>query len=318
MTEGVRIGYEQQPPGWCRRCRSSSPPSSSPCPRLREGVSAWRRAAPARARRSGSSSASPRSPSTTRSRRGRGRRRRPHQGRARGSTAWCTAAPRLGGGCSRCRAARPRRASGALLRRRRAHHGGVRAHRDDGGATVNTPDNVRIGTVGRPFLARRCDRRGRRDPAQGRPHLPWLLGQPGGDRRGAGRRRLVRHRRHRWLDDSGFLRITGRKKDLIVTAGGKNVALAVLEDLVRSDRIISQCVVGDAKPFIACLVTLDAEEPRVRRQHGLASTVDAEGRQAVERRSRRPSTTPTKRSRTPRPSRRSASCPATSPSRAES
>ena len=67
------------------------------------------------------------------------------------------------------------------------------------------------------------------------------------------------------LDDSG-LRITGRKKDLIVRAGGKNVALAVLEDLVRSDRIISQCVVvGDAKPFIACLVTLDAEEPRVRR-----------------------------------------------------
>jgi long-chain acyl-CoA synthetase len=86
------------------------------------------------------------------------------------------------------------------------------------------------------------------------------------------------------LDDSGFLRITGRKKDLIVTAGGKNVAPAVLEDLVRSDRIISQCVViGDAKPFIACLVTLDAEElPGFAAQHGLSSTVDAEGRQAVE------------------------------------
>jgi long-chain acyl-CoA synthetase len=63
------------------------------------------------------------------------------------------------------------------------------------------------------------------------------------------------------------------------------VAPAVLEDLVRSDRIISQCVViGDAKPFIACLVTLDAEElPGFAAQHGLSSTVDAEGRQAVER-----------------------------------
>jgi len=62
------------------------------------------------------------------------------------------------------------------------------------------------------------------------------------------------------LDDEGFLRVTGRKKELIVTAGGKNVAPAVLEDRLRAHPLISQClVVGDGRPFIACLVTLDPE-----------------------------------------------------------
>ncbi|WP_406071781.1 AMP-dependent synthetase/ligase [Micromonospora sp. NBC_01638] len=62
------------------------------------------------------------------------------------------------------------------------------------------------------------------------------------------------------LDSDGYLSITGRKKELIVTASGKNVAPAVLEDLVRAHPLISQCVVvGDQKPFIAALVTLDEE-----------------------------------------------------------
>jgi long-chain acyl-CoA synthetase len=62
------------------------------------------------------------------------------------------------------------------------------------------------------------------------------------------------------LDDAGFLRITGRKKELIVTAGGKNVAPAVLEDRLRAHPLISQCmVVGDGQPFIGALVTIDAE-----------------------------------------------------------
>ncbi|HEY2286224.1 MAG TPA: AMP-dependent synthetase/ligase [Streptosporangiaceae bacterium] len=72
------------------------------------------------------------------------------------------------------------------------------------------------------------------------------------------------------LDDEGFLRVTGRKKELIVTAGGKNVAPAVLEDRLRAHPLISQClVVGDGRPFIACLVTLDPEalEPW-KKQHG--------------------------------------------------
>ncbi len=62
------------------------------------------------------------------------------------------------------------------------------------------------------------------------------------------------------LDDEGFLRVTGRKKELIVTAGGKNVAPAVLEDRLRAHPLISQCmVVGDGRPYIACLVTIDAD-----------------------------------------------------------
>lgn len=62
------------------------------------------------------------------------------------------------------------------------------------------------------------------------------------------------------LDDEGFLYITGRKKELIVTAGGKNVAPAVLEDRLRAHPLVSQCmVVGDNQPFIAALVTIDPE-----------------------------------------------------------
>ncbi len=62
------------------------------------------------------------------------------------------------------------------------------------------------------------------------------------------------------LDDEGFLRITGRKKEILVTAGGKNVAPAVLEDRMRAHPLVSQCmVVGDGEPFIAALVTIDPE-----------------------------------------------------------
>ncbi|MEE4023203.1 long-chain fatty acid--CoA ligase [Gordonia sp. PKS22-38] len=62
------------------------------------------------------------------------------------------------------------------------------------------------------------------------------------------------------LDSDGFLTITGRKKELIVTAGGKNVSPAGLEDVIRANALVSQAVViGDAKPFIAALVTIDPE-----------------------------------------------------------
>ena len=62
------------------------------------------------------------------------------------------------------------------------------------------------------------------------------------------------------VDEDGFLSITGRKKELIVTAGGKNVAPAVLEDQLRAHPLISQAmVVGDAKPFIGALITIDPE-----------------------------------------------------------
>ncbi|XVV05582.1 AMP-dependent synthetase/ligase [Actinosynnema sp. CA-248983] len=72
------------------------------------------------------------------------------------------------------------------------------------------------------------------------------------------------------LDAEGFLKITGRKKEIIVTAGGKNVSPAVLEDRLRAHPLISQCmVVGDAQPFIGALITIDPEFfPAWKEQNG--------------------------------------------------
>ncbi len=79
------------------------------------------------------------------------------------------------------------------------------------------------------------------------------------------------------IDDEGFLTVTGRKKELIVTAGGKNVAPAVLEDRLRAHPLISQCiVVGDNRPFIGCLITLDTEALDFwKQQHGKPATATA-------------------------------------------
>ena len=73
------------------------------------------------------------------------------------------------------------------------------------------------------------------------------------------------------LDEDGYLRITGRKKELIVTAGGKNVAPAQLEDRLRGHPLISQVlVIGDGEPFISALITLDKDMlPQWLRNHGL-------------------------------------------------
>ena len=120
---------------------------------------------------------------------------------------------------------------------------------------------IKIGTVGPPLPGvDRAPRGRRRDPGQGRRRLRGVLEQR--------RRRPPRRSSDGWfhtgdigeLDDDGFLRITGRKKEIIVTAGGKNVAPAVLEDPIRAHPLVGQCiVVGDQQPFIAALVTLDAE-----------------------------------------------------------
>ena len=78
------------------------------------------------------------------------------------------------------------------------------------------------------------------------------------------------------LDEEGFLRITGRKKELIVTAGGKNVAPAVLEDGLRSHPLISQAlVVGDQRPYVASLITLDPEAVEFwKKQHDRPADAD--------------------------------------------
>jgi long-chain acyl-CoA synthetase len=84
------------------------------------------------------------------------------------------------------------------------------------------------------------------------------------------------------LDEDGFVWITGRKKEIIVTAGGKNVIPALLEDQIRADALVSQVlVVGDNRPFIGALVTLDQEAlPGWLHRHGLPESTTLE--EAVE------------------------------------
>ena len=126
--------------------------------------------------------------------------------------------------------------------------------------SVNTPANIKIGTVGRPSpgVTIRIAEDGEilmrgENLLRGYWHNPSATGET-----------VVDGWLHTGdigeLDDEGYLKITGRKKELIVTAGGKNVAPAVLEDRLRAHPLVSQCmVVGDQKPFIACRVTLDPE-----------------------------------------------------------
>jgi long-chain acyl-CoA synthetase len=126
--------------------------------------------------------------------------------------------------------------------------------------SVNTPSLIKIGSVGKPLpgnsvkiaedgeiLAKGvCVMRGYYQ----RPDLTKETFDDGWFRTGdIGR-----------LDEDGFVWITGRKKEIIVTAGGKNVIPALLEDQIRADALVSQVlVVGDNRPFIGALVTLDQE-----------------------------------------------------------
>lgn len=80
------------------------------------------------------------------------------------------------------------------------------------------------------------------------------------------------------LDADGYLRITGRKKEIMVTAGGKNVAPTTLEDPIRSNLIVGQVVaVGDQRPFVGALITLDTEMlPTWLKNNGLDESMRVE------------------------------------------
>jgi long-chain acyl-CoA synthetase len=73
------------------------------------------------------------------------------------------------------------------------------------------------------------------------------------------------------IDSEGFIKITGRKKDIIITAGGKNITPANLEAEIRQHQLVSQCVVvGDRRPYLVALVTLDPEEAvAYAKDHGM-------------------------------------------------
>jgi long-chain acyl-CoA synthetase len=139
------------------------------------------------------------------------------------------------------------------------------------GATVNRPDAMKVGTVGRPIPG--CTVRIAED---GEILLKGGNVFGGYYNNAAATKESLES--DGWfhtgdigkLDEQGYLTITGRKKELIVTAGGKNVAPAVLEDRLRAHALVSQCmVVGDQKPFIAALVTIDEEAfPAWKSAHG--------------------------------------------------
>ncbi len=80
------------------------------------------------------------------------------------------------------------------------------------------------------------------------------------------------------IDAEGFLRITDRKKDIIVTAGGKNIAPQNLENLLKTDPYISQAMVyGDRRPYLTAVLTLDLEETRrYAEAHGIAAETSQE------------------------------------------
>ena len=127
-------------------------------------------------------------------------------------------------------------------------------------ATVNTPAHQRIGTVGRPLPGV-----GVRVADDGELLVKGINVLLGYYQNPAATAEALQDGWFRTgdlgeIDADGFVRITGRKKEIIVTAGGKNVAPMVLEDRLRAHPLVSQClVVGDRRPFIACLVTLDPE-----------------------------------------------------------
>ncbi len=127
-------------------------------------------------------------------------------------------------------------------------------------STVNRPGATKIGTVGIPLPGSAV-----RIAPDGEIEVKGPQVFPGYHRNDAATAEAFNDGWFRTgdlgsLDEDGFLRITGRKKEIIVTAAGKNVAPAVLEDRLRGHPLISQVVVvGDARPFIGALVTIDPE-----------------------------------------------------------
>ncbi len=128
-------------------------------------------------------------------------------------------------------------------------------------ATVNRPDRNKIGTVGLPLpgVALRIDDDGE-ILVRGPNVFAGYWNNEAATKETFAEDGWLRTGDVGELDDEGFLTITGRKKEMIVTAGGKNVAPAVLEDRLRAGGLISQAmVVGDGRPYVAALITLDAE-----------------------------------------------------------
>jgi len=138
-------------------------------------------------------------------------------------------------------------------------------------ATISTPEDFKIGTIGKPFPG--CEVRIAEDSEILVKGPNVFQGYYKNEQ--ATRETIVDGWLHTGdlgsIDDDGFITITGRKKDIIITAGGKNITPANLESEIKQHPLVSQCVVvGDRKPYLVALVTLDPEEAvAYASEHGL-------------------------------------------------
>ncbi len=144
-------------------------------------------------------------------------------------------------------------------------------------ATISTPDNFKVGTVGRPFGG--CEVKIADDGeilVKGPNIFQGYYKNPE-----ATAETLVDGWLHTGdigeIDEDGYVSITGRKKDIIITAGGKNITPANLETEIKQHPLVSQCVViGDRRPYLIALVTLDPEEAAAyARDRGLDGSPEA-------------------------------------------
>jgi long-chain acyl-CoA synthetase len=139
-------------------------------------------------------------------------------------------------------------------------------------ATISTPDDFKIGTIGKPFPG--CEVK-IADDGEILVRGPNVF-QGYYKNEEATRETIVDGWLHTGdlgsIDSEGFITITGRKKDIIITAGGKNITPANLENEIKQHPLVSQCVVvGDRRPYLVALVTLDPEEAvAYAKEHGLS------------------------------------------------
>jgi long-chain acyl-CoA synthetase len=144
-------------------------------------------------------------------------------------------------------------------------------------ATIATPEDFKWGTVGRPFPG--CEVK-IADDGEILVKGPNVF-QGYYKNEEATRETLVDGWLHTGdigeIDSDGFLKITGRKKDIIITAGGKNITPANLEAEIKQHPLVSQCVViGDRRPYLVALVTLDPEEgAKFAQENGLSEDPEA-------------------------------------------
>jgi long-chain acyl-CoA synthetase len=156
-------------------------------------------------------------------------------------------------------------------------------------ATISSPDDFKVGTIGKPFPG--CEIKIAEDGEILVKGPNVFQGYYKNEE--ATRETIVDGWLHTGdigeIDSEGFIKITGRKKDIIITAGGKNITPANLENEIKQHPLVSQCVVvGDRKPYLVALVTLDPEDALAyAREHDLPEdpaqlATNAEVKQAIE------------------------------------